>query len=75
MPPFLLSKGEIIFRPTWQIESKPVAFILLWAIKYQILLGNMQSSSSILLSVIAHNSRFMLFVSKQGEQGERGICF
>lgn len=58
MPPFLLRKGEIIFRPTWQIQSKPVVFILLWAIKYQILLGSMQSSSSILLSVIAHNSKF-----------------
>lgn len=46
MPASLLSRRQIIFRPNWQIQSKPITFILPRVIKEQILPGNTQSNSS-----------------------------
>lgn len=59
MPPSLLSRRQIIFRPNWQIQSKPITFILPWVIKEQILLGNTQSNSSSLFQSLFTISSFL----------------
>ena len=59
MPPSLLSRRQIIFRPNWQIQSKPITFILILprVIKEQILPGNNQ----IQVVSFSHCSQFQVF--------------